>query len=102
VIWHLATEGGGQVVFLGVSWIHALREHEALLTSLLRMLGLRQKVVCSNPNVWTSLWRADDRTLLFALNLLTGKMEAHIQYRLDDALIDAGIHTLNPMAVTTI
>ncbi|HOU15730.1 MAG TPA: beta-galactosidase [Anaerolineae bacterium] len=102
VIWRWTAEDGGQAMLLGVSWIHALREHEALLTSLLRMLNLRQKVVGSNPNVWTSLWRAGDRTLLFALNLLTGKMEAHIQYRLDDALIDAGVHTLNPMTVTII
>ncbi len=102
VIWRLTTEGGGHVMVLGVSWLHAQREHEALLASLLRMLGLRQKIVCSNPNVWTSLWRSGDQTLLFALNLFTGKMEAHTQYRLDDDVFtDAGIHTLNPMTVIT-
>ena len=104
VVWRLATAGGGQVLVLGVSWIHAQREHEALLASLLRMLGLRQKVICSNPNVWTSLWRAGDRALLFMLNLLTGKMEATIQCRLgdDDTLLDAGFHTLTPMSVKAV
>lgn len=104
VIWHLTTEGGGQAMVLGVSWLHAQREHESLLTSLLRMLDLRQKVLCSNPNVWTSLWRAGDRALLFTLNLFTGKMEAAIQYRLgeDDTFTDAGTYMLNPMTVTTV
>lgn len=101
VVWRLATEGGGQAMVLGVSWIHAQREQEALLGSLLRMLGLRQRVLCSNPNVWTSLWYAGDRGLLFALNLFTGKMQVMLQYRLGDggAFTDAGTYTLNPMTV---
>ncbi|MGC9397221.1 MAG: beta-galactosidase [Anaerolineae bacterium] len=102
VVWRLATEGGRAVIFVGVSWIHARHEHEALLTSLLRRLGLRQKVICSNPNVWTSLWRAGDQALLFLLNLLTGKMEAHVQCHLDEAPVDAGTHTLSPMSVTAV
>ena len=55
VVWRLKTVGGGDLIFLGFRWYHAMHEHEYLMKSLLKDLGLQQKVVCSNPNVWTSL-----------------------------------------------
>ncbi len=100
VIWRLTTTGGGQAMVLAVPWLHARREHEALLIALLRALGLQQKVLCDNPNLWTSLWQKDDHALLFILNLFTGQMEANLQYRTDNNVLqDAGFHTLKPMTV---
>ena len=39
--WELTTEGGGKAVFLGFRWLHAMREHSLMLSSLLTRLGSR-------------------------------------------------------------
>ena len=49
--WRLATPAGGQELFLGMSWIHAMREHGRTVRAALGPLGLEEKVNCSNPNV---------------------------------------------------
>ncbi len=69
VAWQLRTQGGGQALFLGFRWLHAKREHEHMLTYLLQRLGLHKRVVCSNPNVWTSFRTSGKRSWLFLMNL---------------------------------
>jgi beta-galactosidase len=83
VAWRLKTEGNGEVIFLGLRWSHGQKEQARMMKVLLDRLGLRQKVTASNPNVWTSVRRAGDRTLLFALNLYSSPQEPEIQYRPD-------------------
>ena len=78
VAWRLKTVGGGDLIFLGFGWYHAMHEHEYLMKSLLKDMGLQQKVVCSNPNVWTSLRSNGEKSMLFILNLSSSPMEARI------------------------
>jgi beta-galactosidase len=77
--WSVETPGGGRAVFLGMSWEHAMHEHRQMVAGLLEGLGLRRKVTCSNPNLWTSLWTAGDRSLLFVMNLFSAPLEAEIR-----------------------
>jgi beta-galactosidase len=102
--WKLATAGGGTALFLGLRWYHAKREHEQMLKALLVELGLEQKVMCSNPNTWTSLRTSGQKSMLFILNLLSSPMEAHIECKpaWSDALLDAGQHELEGVTVKVV
>lgn len=104
VAWRLQTPGGGKAIFLGLRWIHAMREHEQMLANLLGQLGLRRKVTCSNPNVWTSLRTFGDRSMLFVMNLLTSPMEAVIACRPEwsSGVIETGKHRLEGLSVKTV
>jgi beta-galactosidase len=101
IAWKKSFPGGGAAVVLGFHWKHSMREHERMLVNLLANLGLQQVVRCSNPNVWTSLWRADTRMGLFIMNLLTAPMQAHItlQPSPQSSPLDAGTHSLGPISV---
>lgn len=102
--WRLATPAGGQVLFLGMSWIHAMRQHGRMVRAALGRLGLEEKVSCSNPNVWTSLRTSGPKSLLFAINLFNAPMEAEIQCRpsWSDHLIALGKRTIPAMTVSEI
>ena len=104
VAWKLAFAGGGQAIVLGFRWYHAKREHEQMLKALLQSLGLKQKVQCSNPNVWTSLRTAGARSMLFIMNLLSSPMEAHIDCRptWSEGILVTGKHELGPLCVKTV
>ncbi len=93
--------GNGRAIFLGLSWLHAMHEHHHLLAALLEDLGLHQKVSCTNPNLWTSLWTAGDRSLLFILNLFTGPLEAELRVLPAQRSIPVylGKRTIPPMTV---
>ncbi len=97
----IPTSGGGQVILLGLHWTHAMREHERLMAHLLGELGLEQAVVCSNPNLWVTLYPGDGQATLFVLNLFTAPMEAHIRFRLEAGgpLVDAEHVKVKPMTV---
>ncbi len=102
--WRLSTPAGGQVLFLGMSWIHAMREHGRMVRAALGQLGLEEKVSCSNPNVWTSLRTSGTKSLLFAMNLFNAPMEAEIQCRpsWSDHVSTLGKLTIPAMTVTEI
>jgi beta-galactosidase len=116
--WERAVKAGktanghaGRVVVWGFRWTHAKSEHRRMMTALLERLGARQKVVCSNPTVWTSLrtsgttnGSAGGRSLLFVMNLLSSPQEARVTCRpaWSSAPIDTGAHALQPMSVKVI
>lgn len=113
IAWKLSVNGAGagaggnnegQAVILGLRWYQAKREHEQMLKRLLMGLGLRQKVDCSNPNVWTSLRTAGARSMLFVMNLLSSPLEARIDCRpaWSEGILETGQHELGPMSVKVI
>jgi len=95
----LVWAGEGQAILLGLEWIHSKREHEQMLRYLFGELDLRQKVACSNPNLWTSLWQSQEGSLLFVMNLLTSAMTASVQFQGLKGWVDAGEQTLPPVTV---
>lgn len=100
--WKLA--GGGQMLILGFRWLHAKREHEAMLTGLLKGLGFKAKVACSNPNVWVTLRTAGKRSALFLMNLLSAPMETCVKCRpaWSGKTVDTKSHRLAPMSVKVV
>ena len=97
--WRLRTAGGGQVIFLGLRWTHGKRVHSAMLTRLLARLGLKQKLTCSNPNVWTVLRSAGKKKMLFVLNLHASPQEATVAVRGGAKMGRARKFRLPPMTV---
>jgi len=99
--WKLKTDGGGTLLFLGFRWIHAKREHEQMLRALMKRLGIKQRVNCSNPSVWTSLRTKDSKSVLFLMNLLSSPMEADVacQPAFRNVMVSAGRHHLEAMTV---
>jgi len=88
----------GNAIVLGFRWLHGNREHEHMLAALLARLGLRQRVTCSNPNVWTSLWSDGEHSALFLMNLLSAPQQTSVQV---DG-VDRGTHRLAAMTVKTV
>ena len=103
IAWKQTIDKGGQAIVLGLRWYHAKREHEQMLRALLLGLGLKQKVDCSNPNVWTSLRTAGSHSMLFIMNLLSSPMEARVDCRpsWSEGILETGKHELEPMSVET-
>lgn len=104
IAWELRRAGGGQVVLLGLRWLHSNHEQAAMLQALARRLGASPRVLCSNPNVWTSLRSHAGRSVVFLLNLLSSPMEASVQCRPASrgAWVDTGTHALDPMSVKVV
>jgi beta-galactosidase len=100
----LQTSASGQIIVLCTRWSQAMREHERMLEKLLQMLGIKQRIKSSNPNVWASLQQGEGRSVLFLMNLWTGSMETQVELRLngDSGLIDAGRHHMEGMSVKII
>ncbi len=94
IAWAFSPKGGGNFIFLGFHWMHAKNEQSRMLAWLLGKLGLIQQVRCSNPNVWTSLRRHGNKSMLFAMNLSTSPMEADLS-----CLNFHGHFSLAPMSV---
>jgi hypothetical protein len=79
--WKKELPGGGRVIWLGVPWKHGMRYHATLLTGCLGQLGIERRLSCSNPNVWCALWTHEERSVLFAMNLLVSRQDAEISCR---------------------
>ena len=100
IAWSKTVQGGGKAVVLGISWYHRMNEHIEMLRSLLGEIGYRQKVICSNPNIWTSLRTAGEKSVLFIMNLFSSPMQAEIEInREDGSHIHLGNCSLGPMTV---
>jgi beta-galactosidase len=102
--WTIPTQGGGTVLLLGFRWQHALNQHGEMLASLMGMLGWKQKVKCSNPNVWTSLRTDGKRAVLFLMNLFSSPLDAEVRCwsPLSQTMIDLGHHALGAMTVKAV
>ena len=99
IAWSLKT-GNGEAVFLGFRWVHAMREHDRMMTALVSNLGLTPRVSCNNPNLWTSLRSGDGKSLLFVMNLWTTPVAAEISCRpAGKANVNLGRVELGPMSV---
>ncbi len=97
----ISIQGGGRAVLLGFHWTHAMREHERMLSHVLGEMGLEQAIVCSNPNLWATLYTSHKQATLFVMNLFTTPMEAHIRVRLQPGgpLVDVGHVKVDPITV---
>ena len=104
VCWTAKTDGGGTVIHLAFRWLHAMSAHSRVLANLLGRLGAARKVVCSNPNVWTSLRTAGGRSVLFLVNLTAAPLAAQVTCRPAWSAdpIDTGARELPAMTVLTV
>jgi beta-galactosidase len=82
--WKVSILGGGSALVAGLTWVHAMREHERLLSALLVEQGLQRIIACSNPNVWASLLVKDNHAMLFLLNLFTSPQAVEVCLTLPD------------------
>lgn len=101
VAWQVETTGGGKAIFLGMSWSHAMRQHQELVRDLLFCLGVRPKVICSNSSIWTSLRTRGNRSAIFLMNLFTSPAETDLtcRPRSRGSMVQLGHHHLAPMSV---
>ena len=98
--YEMATPHGGRVIVLGLLWDHRKHEQTAMLQAMMARLGLRQRVACSNPNVWTSLRVSGDHGILFLVNLFTSPMKTTVGYRSStEGWVDLGEHTVPAVSV---
>ena len=102
--WKKTFRGGGAAIFLGFRWNHSVHEHWRMLAALLQDLGMKQRVFCSNPNIWTSLRTAGKKKLLFLMNLHSSPQETHVSCRPRGRgkTVDLGKHRLPAMNVQLI
>ncbi len=98
--YEMPTPQGGCVIVLGLLWDHRKHEQTAMLHAMMARLGLRQRVTCSNPNVWTSLRVSGDHGILFLVNLFTSPMRTTVGYRSSaGGWVDLGEHTVPAVSV---
>src|SRR5271157_834396 len=100
VAWSLKTNGGGEAIFLGFRWVHAMNDHNRMMTALLSKWMGKQKVVSSNPSLWTSLRSWHGRSIFFVMNLWSAPMEGEISYSpAGGETVNLGKQRLEPMSV---
>ena len=88
----------GNVIWLGIQWVHAFNEELTAMRWLLDQLGAPPPAVdCNNPNVWTSLRTDGKQSMLFAMNLFSAPMACRIRVK----QFDTGEIKLAPMEVRT-
>ncbi|MCU0522836.1 MAG: hypothetical protein MUF84_19385, partial [Anaerolineae bacterium] len=103
VAWQVSTENGGSLVVLGLAWDHRKHEQSEMLLALSKRLGLKRRVTCTNPSIWTALLHTRDRGLLFLINLFTAPMQAEISYiAINGSHVDLGPQSVAPMSVQTL
>jgi len=101
--WELTTTGGGRVIVLGLAWDYRKHEQVRALLALLERLDLKQAVISSNPNIWTSLRFDGDHAVLFLANLFTSPMSTNITYRTAyGGLVDLGLSRIPAMTVEAV
>ena len=69
---------GGKLLFLGASWSMTTFPQARMLETLLERLGARPVVLSRNRNIWTTLWRDETRTSVFAMNLYSGSQSTDL------------------------
>jgi len=78
-----------------------MHEHSRMFASVAARLGIRRRVECSNPNLWTSLRTGGGRSALFIMNLFTSGQAAEIRCSPagPGGVLNLGHHMLEPMTV---
>ncbi|MEI8197880.1 MAG: hypothetical protein WCI73_18450, partial [Phycisphaerae bacterium] len=96
-----AVAGGGTIAVLGFQWMHGMHEHATMIRNGLAHLGLVPQVESSNQNLWTSLRRDGERSMLFVLNLFSSPMEGEFKFRdgLTGQWVEVGKVSMPPMRV---
>lgn len=104
IAWRKDFPGGGCVLWCGLHWKHAKREHEALIRHLLGELGCAEPVVLgSNPNVWAVLRTDGTHRMVFAMNLFSAPLDTTLEIRQPDgSRLPLEPLRLAPMEVRTI
>ncbi len=103
IAWKAPLQGGGEVILLSFKWTHAMFEHEGMLKILLKALGQRPIVQCSNANIWVTVWSNGEKTVAFLLNLFTAPFEAEVRINLPGGkTINTGVHQLGPVSVKVV
>lgn len=102
--WKKTYPGKGTVIWMGICWKHAKRQHSEMIKYVMEELNCNSQVIyCDNPNIWTSLQSDGRQSMLFIMNLFSSPMEAGIKVRWKDgSYTDTGIHHLSPMEVKTV
>jgi len=81
VAWEWERPAGGQVMFLGLSWIHAVNEHTRMFRSLLRRMGVLPCIECDNSWIFLRLRWVGDEPVFFAANLGSSPQTARVRIR---------------------
>ncbi len=101
IAWQAQILGGGSTIVCGLTWMHAMREHEWMLVNLLTRLGAQHIISKNNPNLWASLLVSGDQAMLFIFNLLSSPQNAMVFVKQNDKIVHAGEYDLEPMSVET-
>jgi beta-galactosidase len=104
VAWKIETENNGSLIFLGIKWLHQMREHIRMMDEVLTDLGINKVIRCSNQNLFTSLRTNGEKSMLFVMNLYSSPMQGNIEvYSRDGKNMIKNISVdLEPMKVQTI
>lgn len=100
--WQRSFPGGGKAAVVGLAWSYAMHEHARMLTAVLEQLGLTRVLTTSNPNVWVTLWKTQNKACLFLINLFTSPMKVSVDVHLPDRQIQTGPHSIPPITVKVI
>jgi len=76
----MKTQGGGTLIWCGMTWIARQNQQGKMLSDFLNDLGYQQRVFCDNPNIWASMRTDGKHSMLFLMNLFTSEQTANIQY----------------------
>jgi beta-galactosidase len=101
--WKKQYPSGGVLMWLGAQWSYGYPSHRAMFRRLLGELGVTPFVECSNRNIWTSLFRGENRGLIFVINHYASPQETDIRIACGSRVyLDERNITLKPMEVKRI
>ncbi|MDR1892882.1 MAG: beta-galactosidase [Oscillospiraceae bacterium] len=94
-------KGGGEVIWLGVSFGYRVKSQIELFEFLLGQFGQRPTVECGNPTIWCTLFEDKTHATLFAMNLFSGAQEASLRVNVKGKAVDLGTVQFPAMTVRT-
>jgi beta-galactosidase len=77
--WKKRLPSGGILMWLGMNWSYSYPSHRAMLRRLLGEFGVKPVLECSNYNIWTSLFRGENKGLLFVINHYSSPQETDVK-----------------------
>jgi hypothetical protein len=100
--WMKTYDNGGKVIWLGLQWSLGMLNHRVMFRWLMEKLNAKPLVECSNPNIWTSLFRdpVSREGLLFVMNPYSAPAETDLKIAAGNkAFLDEKNVRLAPMEV---